>query len=346
MYKWIKRIFVAGSALTLLMVGAGAALWYSLDLDAEPRTDPASTSADLGFASLPAGSRGRILTVVSSADQLADGSKGGYELTELARAYWVFEHNGYAVDIASPQGGEPPMILDDGLVEADYAFLNDAQAQQRLKNSLALSDVDAGRYAAVYFVGGKGSMIDFPGNPEIARIVRDIAPRGVVGAVCHGPAALLGIDMGEGQQLLSGRKLTSFSNAEEHFLIKEPAQRLGFLLEDALVAQASFSEGPMYLDHVVVDDRIVTGQNPWSAWSTAESVISALGHTPAQRPRTAEEYSVDLLAVYRQENLAAAFEFKQTLPRVDKRLLVMHALVAAMQWQLWDAWSLHRLARA
>ncbi len=346
MLKWIKRIALIGTALTILVVGAAAALWYSLDLAIEPRADPASTSADLGFASVQQGSRGRILAVVSSADQLADGSKGGYELTELARAYWVFVHNGYAVDIASPQGGEPPMILDDGLVEADYAFVNDAQAQQRLKNSLALSDVDPSLYEAVYFVGGKGSMIDFPGNPEIARIVRDVAPRGVVGAVCHGPAALLGIDIGNGQQLLSGRKLTSFSNAEEHFLSAAPVQRLGFLLEDALTDQASFSEGPMYLDHVVVDDRLVTGQNPWSAWSTAESVITALGHTPADRPRTAEEYSVDLLVIYRADSLAAAFQAKQAMPRTDKRLLAMHAVIAAMQWNLWDAWSLHRLARA
>lgn len=346
MRKWIKRIVLTGTALTVLLVATAAALWYSLDLSSEPRTDPASVSADIGFDSVAQGSRGRILAVVSSADRLADGSKGGYELTELSRAYWVFEHNGYAVDIASPKGGEPPMILDDGLVEADYAFLNDAQAQRRLKNSLALSEVDSSAYDAVYFVGGKGSMIDFPGNPHIARIVRDVARRGVISAVCHGPAALLGIDLGNGQTLLSGRKLTSFSNAEEYFLTAAPVPRLGFLLQDALAEQGSFSEGPMYLDHVVVDDRIVTGQNPWSTWSTAEAVIAALGHTPADRPRTAEEYSVDLLGVYRAQGLTAAFATKQSMPRTDKRLLVMHALVAAMQWHLWDAWSLHRLARA
>lgn len=48
----------------------------------------------------------------------------GYELTELARAYYVFEANGYEVDVASPLGGQPRVVLDDDdMGEFDYAFL-------------------------------------------------------------------------------------------------------------------------------------------------------------------------------------------------------------------------------
>lgn len=347
MWKWIKRgiasLLIGLSLLTL------AAWGYvrSLDLDAEPVVDTAATGADLGFASVAGSDRGRILIVVTSTAKLANGKRTGFELTEVSRAWWVFVHNGYAVDIASPLGGEPPMVRDDDLIEADHAFLNDPLAQRSLRASIALAEVDPSRYDAVYFAGGKGTMFDFPGHPEIARILRDIAPRGVVGAVCHGPAALLGVTLADGRPLLQGRRVTGFSNAEELFLAADAHEWLGFLLQDALVAEAgAFLEGPLYLDHSVVDGRLVTGQNPWSTWSVAEAMVRALGQVPVARALTREERSVALLAIHHRSGIDAALLAKRAGRSSDKRLLLMHALIAAMQWRPGEAWSLQRLARA
>ncbi len=345
--KWIMRALLSlGAALALLAALAGG-FWYDLDLDGEPTPNLQAGPADLGFVSATVPQRGRILAVVTSTASLHNGRRSGFELTELARAWWVFRHNGYAVDIASPLGGPPPMMRDDDLIEADYAFLNDADAQASLQASLRLSKVDPARYDAVYFVGGKGTMLDFPGNPDIARIVRDIAPRGVIGAVCHGPAALLGIELENGQTLLQGRQVNGFSNAEELFLAEDAVARLGFLLEDALRAEAgTYVEGPMYLAHSVVDARLITGQNPWSTWAVAESMIRALGHEPLARVPTAEENSVALLQLMHRDGIEAALRAKREGPRSDKHLLLLHALIAAMQWQLGDAYALQRLARA
>ena len=45
--------------------------------------------------------RGKILAVVTSCNLMgSSGKKTGYELTELSRAYYVFEANGFEVDIA------------------------------------------------------------------------------------------------------------------------------------------------------------------------------------------------------------------------------------------------------
>ncbi|MDZ4348848.1 MAG: type 1 glutamine amidotransferase domain-containing protein [Xanthomonadaceae bacterium] len=344
MITWMKRILLSGVLLALALTGTGLLFWHSLDLDAEPAANRQARADELGFAERrPV--RGRVLAVVTSTDRLANGKRTGYELTELSRAWWVFVHNGYAVDIASPAGGEPPMVLDDDLIDADYAFLADPAAQQALRHSIALAEVDPGRYDAVYFVGGKGTMLDFPGNPDIARIVRDLAPRGVIGAVCHGPAALLGITLDDGRSVLGGRRVTGFSNAEELFLAEDALARMGFLLEDALRAEAgAFAEGPMYLDHSIVDGHLVTGQNPWSTWSVAESMVQALGNTPVARSLTAEEHSVRLLAIYRRDGLPAALAARSQGPRADKRLLLLHSLIAAMQWQAVDAYRLLRLA--
>ena len=161
-----------------------------------------------------------------------------------------------------------------------------------------------------------------------------------------GPAALLDITLADGSPLLQGRRVTGFSNAEELFLIKEARAVFPFMLQESLAQQsAGFVEGPMYLDNTVVDGRLVTGQNPWSTWTVAEAMVRALGHEPVARRTTTEEISVQLLATYHAEGLEKAVERKLAGPRSDKLLLLMHAVVAAMQGKLSEAWELQRLAR-
>ncbi|WP_198420758.1 type 1 glutamine amidotransferase domain-containing protein [Massilia atriviolacea] len=347
----LKTLLRVGAWLgaTLVLLAAGAYLYYrSLGLDQLPKANPQATVADLAFLhNATTQKRGRILAVVSSTGRGGPGMKrAGYELTELARAYYVFQANGYEVDIASPKGGKPPERIDlDDMGDADYAFLNDAGAQRKVADSTALARVDASRYAAVYFVGGKGAMHDLPDHPDVARIVNDIAARGVVGAVCHGPAALLGVKRADGKALLAGRRMTGFTNEEELFLMKDARTRFGFLLEERAVAEgARFVAGPKYIDNTIVDGRLVTGQNAWSTWSVAEAMVAALGHRPVARERTAEEISVRLLATYYRDGLDAARAEQAALPRFDKMLVLMHSVVAAMQWRAADAVNLQRLA--
>lgn len=340
------------AAALVLLAGAGYLYFLSFDLDAQPRANPQARPADIAWLAASAGStapRGRVLAVVSSAAHFPGTTKkAGYELTELARAYYVFQSSGFEVDIASPQGGRPPERIDtDDMGDADYAFLNDPVAQRKLQATLRLAEVDPARYSAVYFAGGKGAMFDFPGNADIARIVASVAARGgVLGAVCHGPAALLGLDGTDGRSLVSGRRMTGFTNDEELFLMKDARQRLPFLLEDrARELGARFSSAPKYVGHVVVDGKVVTGQNPWSTWATAEEMVKALGATPAARPETGEERSVLALAAYYNKDLAAARAELRQGQRFDKMLVLMHAVVAGMQGRLADAFQLQRLAK-
>ncbi|MES2325221.1 MAG: type 1 glutamine amidotransferase domain-containing protein [Pseudomonadota bacterium] len=325
MFHKILRGALWCALLVLVLAGCAYARYLSFGLDQVPKANPHAV------ASVNAGAtRGRILAVVTS-------KKAGYELTELARAWHVFRANGYDVEIASPQGGTPPVRIDkDDMGDSDYAFLNDKAAQARVAATLRLAEVDPARYAAVYFVGGKGAMFDFPGNPDIARIVAAIAPRGVVGAVCHGPAALAGLPA------MAGKRMTGFSNAEEFFFRKDAAKVYPFLLEDKI--GAGYTSAPLFLDHTVVDGRVVTGQNPWSTWSTTEAMIAALGHTPVARDVTGEEYSVRMIAAYYRGGMSAARAEQAGVPRFDKMLVLLHALIAGMEWRPVDAFQLQRLA--
>ena len=336
------------AAILALFAALAWGRYLSYDLDSIPKANVHATPADVPYLKQAiAEKRGRILAVVSSAERGGpQNKKAGYEVTELARAYYAFRVNGYEVDIASPQGGKPPGRIDtDDMQDIDYAFLNDVDAQARVNHSLPLAQVDTSRYEAVYFVGGKGAMYDLPGNRDVSRIVLDIAQRGVVGAVCHGPAALLGVLAADGKPFVEGKRMTGFTNDEELFLDANARTRFPFMLQDRAIDRgARFVSAPNYLDHTIVDGRLVTGQNAWSTWSAVEAMIKALGHAPVTREPGLDENSVRILAAYQRGGLAAARTEQARVPQFDKMLVLMHAVVAAMEWRLADAFQLQRLA--
>ena len=250
--------------------------------------------------------------------------------------------------LPAPRGGEPPVVIDDeDMGVFDFAFLNDPIAQKKTKNTLALADVVADDYQAVYFAGGKGAMFDFPQNKKIKEIVRQYYQSNkVIGAVCHGPAALINVTLDNGASLLENKTVTGFTNTEELFLIPDAKDIFPFLLQDKLVENgARFSDGIMYLENVTQDGNIVTGQNPWSTWTMTEMMISQLGYTPKPRKRTGDENAVDVLAELEVEGYSSAKQkisgfYSGNGEAFNRTLLAMHSIVAAMQWRLGKSASL------
>ena len=350
-----KKVGLAIVAL-VIAVAALAAWLVSLAGPGPNREALAATlPRDIPYvAQTPPPRRGRVLAVVTSADRFAGTDEPtGYELTELSRAYYVFAANGFEVDVASPQGGEPPAVLDDDdMGPFDYAFLNDPEAQAKVSNSLPTRDVDAADYEAIYFIGGKGAMFDFPDDPAVQVLAREAFESGkVVAAVCHGPAALVNVTLSDGRPLLAGRAVSGFTNEEELFLIPDAAEVFPFLLEDALAERgAEVSTGPTYLEHVVHDGTLITGQNPWSVWAMAERVVEELGYTPVPREVTPEETAVAVLLRYETEGGAAAKSYLESLPAegevsIDRHLVATHAFVAARQGRWGKAADLVGLLR-
>ncbi|MEQ8243522.1 type 1 glutamine amidotransferase domain-containing protein [Fulvivirga sp.] len=298
--------------------------------------------------------RGKILAVVTSVGVMGSSGKStGYELTELSRAYYVFKANGFEVDVASTKGGLPPVVIDgDDMKEFDYAFLNDKAAQEKVKNSIAIEEVNPDDYAAIYFVGGKGAMFDFPNNEHIQALLKDYYQSGkVIGAVCHGPAALVNIKLDNGRHLLENKTVSAFTNEEELFLIKDTKKIFPFLLQDKLIEQgAKFDEGYLYLEQLSIDKHLITGQNPWSVWALAEAMIVQLGYTPKPRKKSAEENSVSVLITYESKGFDAAKveidkSCKQDPRSIDRELIAVHSLVATMQLNLGKSFDLIQLLR-
>jgi len=198
----------------------------------------------------------------------------GYFFPEVAHPYEVFAEAGVAVEYASPLGGTPP---EDGYDETDpsqLAFRNSA-AIRRMANSRKLSQVDVLDYDAIFFPGGLGPMVDIANDPEVKRAVERAWNGGkIVAAVCHGPAAFIGARLPDGSPLVQGRKLTSFSNDEEAGYAQADVP---FNLEDALRAEgADYSAAAVWQEKVVVDGRLMTGQNPASGGLLAKAIVQAL----------------------------------------------------------------------
>ncbi len=293
--------------------------------------------------------RGKILAIVTSSNTMGSSGKStGYELTELSRAYYVFKANGFDVDIASPLGGKPPVVIDgDDMGEFDYAFLNDSIAQYKTSHTIAMNDVVEEAYEAVFFVGGKGAMFDFPDNNAIQSIVRNYYQSGkVVGAVCHGPAALVNVTLDNGRSLLENKKVSSFTNKEELLLIPDAKTIFPFLLQDKLAAQgAQFNEGAMYLEKISHDNNLITGQNPWSTWKLAETMIKQLGYIPKHRQITGEENAVKVLQAYEKHGSKKAKELIDTMAAQEntqmyREFIASHSIVAAMQLDVGRFFSL------
>ena len=220
--------------------------------------------------------KNKILFVVTSHGELGDtGRKTGYFLSEVTHP-WSVLGDYYDIDVVSPKGGRPPVDGFDLSDPINAKFWNDEAWQKKMGETMTPEEVDPSLYKAIFYAGGHGAMWDFPTNEALAKIASSIYEAGgIVSAVCHGPAGLLPIRLQDGTLLVKGRKLTSFTNPEEY--ANGTAKIVPFLLETALENEgALFQEGPQWADHVVVDGRLITGQNPMSALSLGKALLKAL----------------------------------------------------------------------
>ncbi len=234
---------------------------------------------------------------------------GGYELSEVSEAYKVFSESGFEVDFMSPKGGMTYAESKSKMLDVDKAFLADKESQSKLRNTLSPADVNAKDYVAIYFAGGK-TMWDFPNNKAMAKLTAEIyETKGVVGAVCHGPAALVNVTLSDGSSLVSGKAISSFTDLEER-LFSKSSKYLPFMLQEKLTSLgANFKEAPAMFDQAVVDQRLVTGQNPNSTYSVAEEMVRQLGVEPPTRPWTNMSYTLGVIKVLVIENKRKAAQF-------------------------------------
>ncbi|NVB80408.1 MAG: type 1 glutamine amidotransferase domain-containing protein [Kofleriaceae bacterium] len=230
----------------------------------------------------------RMLIVVTNVGEYEKvGYRTGLWLGELTHFWDVGEAAGIEMDIASPGGGYVPIDPDslmlqelghaigiDGKVHQRYA---DRRFMERLSCTSSVEEIDPERYDAIYLTGGHGVCFDFPKSTGLAALIAQFYESGrIVSAVCHGPAGLLEAKLASGEYLIRGKAVTGYSWREE--VLARRADAVPFSLEQELQKRgASYSKAAFpFARNVVVDGRLITGQNPASADGVGKAVVKQL----------------------------------------------------------------------
>jgi putative intracellular protease/amidase len=219
----------------------------------------------------------KILFVVTSHDKKGTTNEPtGFYLGEVSHPFMVLTKAGYEIDVVSPKGGKAPVDGFDLSDPINKAFWETDAYRQKVEHTLKPTDIKPNDYVAIHYAGGHGTMWDFADNAELAAIATKIYENnGAVSAVCHGPAGLVNIKLSTGQYLVDGKRVNAFTNEEETAVKLESV--VPYLLETKLIERgAKFEKAGLWQEKVVVDGRLITGQNPASAQKVGEELANVL----------------------------------------------------------------------
>ena len=122
------------------------------------------------------------------------GKKTGVFASEMTIPYYEFLDANMQVDVASIKGGEIPIDPQSFYYflksPQDTRYSEDEEFQQKVKNSIPVSEVDFKTYDVVFFAGGWGAAYDMA-SETVANKVTDAYYNSdvLLGSVCHGALA-------------------------------------------------------------------------------------------------------------------------------------------------------------
>jgi putative intracellular protease/amidase len=228
----------------------------------------------------------KVLMVLTSHDELGNtGKKTGFWLEELAAPYYRFVDAGADITLASPKGGQPPLDpkSNEPANQTDHThrFEADLEAQQALANTVRLESIDAADFDAVFYPGGHGPLWDLAEDQDSITLIETFLRSGKpVALVCHAPGVLRHARNEDGTALVSGRKVTGFTNSEEEGV--QLTDIVPFLVEDELIKLGGdYSKIGDWESYVVEDGLLITGQNPASSSATADTLLAKLARLAA-----------------------------------------------------------------
>lgn len=224
----------------------------------------------------------KVLFIISNSDT-------AFWLSEVTHPYWHLTEREVAVDFASPNGGK--VVFDpysDPYFEkstepndlVSKGFLSDKTLAAKLESTVKLSEVDLSLYDAIHVAGGRGATFDLFPNEDVARALEYFWARDkVVGAICHGAIAL-----GNIPDRIRGRRVTGFTLEGDRQLQAQFGS--GFLIPhypQTVLEQtgAVYTSTDPYAPCVVVDGKLITGQNQQSASEYALALLHKMtGRSP------------------------------------------------------------------
>ncbi|GJD01273.1 IgE-binging protein [Colletotrichum higginsianum] len=230
--------------------------------------------------------RRALISITSAQATLFQGKETtGLFISEALHPYNVLKAAGFEVDLASETGSYTADWLSqqpDFLNGEDLAVWENVESdfRKKLDNMPKAADLDGSSYGIFYASAGHAALIDYPTATSLQRIAAQVwANGGVVSSVCHGPAIFANlVDLATNEPLIKGKRITGFTTEAEHTMkIMDDLRSWGSEMVEEVAARlgATYERAPgIWDDFYVVDGRLVTGQNPASAKSTAEAAVA------------------------------------------------------------------------
>ena len=233
----------------------------------------------------------RILMLASNpAVSPVTGWPVGFWWAELTHPYLAFTEAGYAVEIASPKGGD---LTADALSDPEDAsaysaedlvslgFKHSPRHAALLQGTRPIADLDPTAYDAVFVAGGQAPMVTMIDDTGLhAFLARAFAAGRIVAPVCHATCVLLKTRLPDGTLLAEGRTWTGFADSEEDFaeqIIGHPIQPFRIETEARKIAGTNFVTAGTFRPFAIRDGNLITGQQQFSGRAAADLVIAALG---------------------------------------------------------------------
>ena len=226
----------------------------------------------------------RALIVTTSEGTLGDTGKAtGVFASEMTAPYYAFLDSGMEVDVASIEGGqipiEPQSLKWPLASAADKRYLKDPMFQSKVSRSYQIDQVDISEYDIVFLAGGWGAAYDFGQSAELGeKVAIAYSNEAVIGGVCHGPLGLLQAYGEDGKLIVEGRRISAVTDKQitELGITHTPMHPERDLRAAGVIFEAESKFRDLFATNVVIDGRIVTGQNQNSATETAVKMMQVL----------------------------------------------------------------------
>ena len=223
----------------------------------------------------------KVLFVLTSHEQLGTtGEKTGFWIEEFAAPFYLLKDNGIEITLASPKGGQSPIDpksdTPDSQTPATIRFKGDHETQKQLANTILLAGVNQQDFDAVFYPGGHGPLWDLAEDENSIALIEDFCKNNKpVAAVCHAPAIFKHTKNTDGTPLVSGKKVTGFTNTEEDAV--QLTDVVPFLVEDMLKKNGGiYSKKGDWESYAIEDGLLITGQNPASSELAAKMLLKRL----------------------------------------------------------------------
>ena len=309
--------------ISLLIVAICATLLQKLNAQENVKTEIKSNNHS--------SNKNKIVMIVSSYGKDNGKQRPGFDMDEFSQAYLIFKANDLIVEIASPKGGKAEVGKFNKEKPYNKQIMQDATVMQMLDHTIPTADLNANHYDALYVVGGKGPMFDLVVDPALQDFIADMyTKKSIIATICHGTIALANIKI-DNKYLVENKTLTGYCNEEERMFGKTAAE-FPFLLEDKLLSRgAKYKKIDAMLPYMLIDENLITGQNPYSANLVAEEIIKSLGKKPVKRDKFKDELSMVLVKnfIYVDSTFAKT-ELQKNSEKYDLELIALFGYYHSM----------------